>query len=297
MGRRPDMERIEEVADLRRVLAPVRADGRRIGLVPTMGALHRGHLSHVPLLLAHADLVVMSVFVNPLQFGPGEDFERYPRSLEDDAKLAEEAGVDLLFCPQVTTLYPPGSETLVELPDLSSQLEGAVRPTHFRGVATVVAKLLNIVRPDLASFGQKDLQQLLVVRRLVSDLHFDVQILAVPTAREPDGLALSSRNAYLGADDRREAAALNRACRAGFDAVAAGERAASRVEAVMAEVLNGFPRVRPDYAVVRRLDDLKPMTVVSGRAAVLVAARVGSTRLLDNLVMDVTPDGVREIRG
>ncbi len=288
------MERVEEASDLRRILASVRADGRRIGFVPTLGALHEGHLAHVPILAAHTDYVVMSIFVNPLQFGPGEDFERYPRSLDRDAELAQKAGVGLLFHPQVATLYPAGAETLVEVPELSAQLEGVVRPTHFRGVATVVAKLLNLVRPDLTSFGQKDLQQLVVVRRMALDLHFEGEIVAVPTVREPDGLALSSRNTYLDAHDRKAAVALYRACRAGFEAVVAGERVPSRVEEIMAAVLGAFPRIRPDYAVVRRLHDLKPMERLVGRVALMVAARVGSTRLLDNLVMEMGPDGVRE---
>jgi pantoate--beta-alanine ligase len=288
------MERIEGAADLRRTLDAVRREGRTIGFVPTLGALHAGHLSHVRQLAGRADYVVMSIFVNPLQFGEGEDFARYPRNLEGDAALAHGAGVSLLFHPSVETMYPPGAQTVVEVPALSAALEGAVRPTHFRGVATIVTKLLNLVRPDLASFGQKDLQQLLVVRRLVADLQLDVEIVPVPTVREPDGIALSSRNAYLTRDDRHAAPALYRACRAGVGALQSGERDPQRVEAAMAAVLHAEPRVRMEYAVVRTLPDLAPPTSVCGRVALLVAARLGGARLIDNIVVDVLPGEIRE---
>ena len=288
------MERIEGAADLRRTLDAVRREGRTIGFVPTLGALHAGHLSHVRLLAGRADYVVMSIFVNPLQFGEGEDFARYPRNLAGDAALAHGAGVSLLFHPSMETMYPPGAQTVVEVPALSATLEGAVRPTHFRGVATIVTKLLNLVRPDLASFGQKDLQQLLVVRRLVADLQLDVEIVPVPTVREPDGLALSSRNAYLSRDDRHAAPALYRACRAGVGALQSGERDPQRVEAAMAAVLYAEPRVRMEYAVVRTLPDLAPPTSVCGRVALLVAARLGGARLIDNIVVDVLPGEIRE---
>ncbi|MGC8486610.1 MAG: pantoate--beta-alanine ligase [Clostridia bacterium] len=288
------MERIEGAADLRRTLDAVRREGRTIGFVPTLGSLHAGHLSHVRQLAGRADYVVMSIFVNPLQFGEGEDFTRYPRNLEGDAALAHEAGVSLLFHPSVETMYPPGAQTVVDVPALSATLEGAVRPTHFRGVATIVTKLLNLVRPDLASFGQKDLQQLLVVRRLVVDLQLDVEIVPVPTVREPDGLALSSRNAYLTRDDRHAAPALYRACRAGVGALQSGERDPQRVEAAMAAVMHAESRVRMEYAAVRTLPDLAPPTSVCGRWALLVAARLGEARLIDNIVVEVLPGEIRE---
>jgi len=288
------MERIEGAAELQRALALVRGEGRSVGLVPTMGALHAGHLSHVPALRARVDYVVMSIFVNPLQFGPGEDFQRYPRDRERDARLAESAGVDLLFCPTLKTMYPPGAETVVEVPGISADLEGASRPTHFRGVATVVTKLLALVRPDVASFGQKDLQQLLVVRRLVTDLHLGVDILPVPIVRAEDGLALSSRNVYLGPTDRKAATVLYRALEAGWDALWAGIRDPARVERAMAAVLRAEPRARMQYAVVRRAADLSRLAFLDGRLALLVAARVGPARLIDNLVVEVSEDGVRE---
>lgn len=288
------MERVESAPALQKALARVRQDGRSIGFVPTLGALHPGHLTHVRALRGRTDYVVMSVFVNPLQFGPGEDFERYPRDLDRDARLAEASGIDLLFHPSVETMYPPGADTIVEVPDLSRDLEGIVRPTHFRGVATVVTKLLNLVRPDVASFGQKDLQQLLVVRRVVTDLHFGIEILPIPTVREADGLALSSRNAYLGGEDRRAATVLRRACLAGLHVLETGGRDSAAVERAMAGVLHAESRARMEYAVIRRCPDLKPLSTVTGRAALMVAAQVGPARLIDNLVVEVSSDGVRE---
>jgi pantoate--beta-alanine ligase len=288
------MERIESAPALQEALFSVRQEGRSIGFVPTLGALHEGHLTHVRALRGRTDYVVMSVFVNPLQFGPGEDFEHYPRDLARDAHLAEDAGVDLLFHPSVETMYPPGAETIVEVPELSRGLEGTIRPTHFRGVATVVTKLLNLVRPGVASFGQKDLQQLFVVRRVVTDLHLGVEILPIPTVREPDGLALSSRNAYLGAEDRRAATVLRRACLAGLDRLETGIREPAAVERAMAAVLRAEPRARMEYAVIRRCSDLKPLSTVTGQVALMVAAQLGPARLIDNLVVEVSSNRVQE---
>jgi len=277
-------------------LEEARLRGARIGLVPTMGYLHDGHLRHVAALQELVDRVVLSIFVNPLQFGPGEDYARYPRDLDRDLALAAEAGVDAVFAPEVAEMYPTPPETVVEVTALGHLLEGALRPTHFQGVATVVCKLLHIVRPDWASFGQKDLQQLFVVRRMVEDLNMRVQIVAVPTVREPDGLAMSSRNRYLTSEHRAAAASVYRALRAGLDSLARGERDPWAVERVMAQTLAPVPDLSPQYVTVRTLPDFAPPAAeVQGRVALLIAARFPEARLIDNLVVEVTSDGAREI--
>jgi pantoate--beta-alanine ligase len=257
------------IAALRAALAPLR--GSAIGLVPTMGALHAGHEALVRKARAECEVVVASIFVNPSQFGPGEDFERYPRDEQRDSSLAESWGVDHLFAPSADEIYPDGFGTWVEVEGLTDELEGAARPGHFRGVATVCLKLFNIVGPDRAYFGQKDAQQAAVLERMVRDLDLGLQIRVVPTVREEDGLALSSRNAYLSPDERDAAATLPRALAQGAEA--GPERAAQVAEAVLAEE----PRLTPDYVEVARLN---------GRVYLLAAARVGSTRLIDNVVLE-----------
>lgn len=279
------IDRVHEVAALRARVAAWRAAGLRVGFVPTMGNLHAGHLALVDLARRHADRVVASVFVNPTQFGPGEDYARYPRTLEADAAALATRGCDLLYAPSVEAMYPEGSQGLVEVrvPALEDVLCGAFRPGHFRGVATVVAKLLGQVRPDVAIFGQKDWQQLLVVRAVVRGLDLDVEIVAGPTVREPDGLAMSSRNQYLSPEERVRAAGLHRtlvrvveAVRAGQDPAAAEAGGRSALEA------EGFV---VDYVAVRSAEDLGPP--VPGRPRIaLAAARIGSTRLIDNLRFD-----------
>ncbi len=258
------------IAELRAELTPLRT-GRRIGLVPTMGALHDGHEALVRRARAECDVVVASIFVNPAQFGPAEDFERYPRDEQRDAGLAEAWGVDHLFVPSVEEMYPEGFGTWVEVEGLTDRLEGAARPGHFRGVATICLKLFNVVRPDLAYFGQKDAQQAAVLERMAHDLDLELEIRVIPTVREADGLAISSRNAYLSAEEREAAAALPRALAAG--AQAGPDKAAEAARAVLAEE----PRLAPDYVEVARLN---------GRVYLLAAARVGRTRLIDNVVLE-----------
>jgi pantoate--beta-alanine ligase len=258
------------IAALRAELAPLRPVSE-IGLVPTMGALHAGHEALVRRARAECDVVVASIFVNPAQFGPGEDFERYPRDEERDAALAGSWGVDHLFVPAADEMYPENFGTWVEVEGLTDRLEGAVRPGHFRGVATVCLKLFNIVRPDRAYFGQKDAQQAAVLELMVRDLNLPLEIRVVPTVREADGLALSSRNAYLSADEREAAATLPRALGAGAEA--GTERAAEVARALLAEE----PQLVPDYVEVARLN---------GRVYLLAAARVGNTRLIDNVVLE-----------
>jgi pantoate--beta-alanine ligase len=266
---------------------------RRIGFVPTMGALHAGHLALVRRAAELSDRVVASVFVNPTQFGPGEDYGGYPRDPERDAALLAEAGCDLLFLPDVDTVYPPGDATVVDVAGPPAEgLEAAHRPGHFKGVAAVLTRLFHLVGCEVAVFGEKDAQQLAVVRRLVHDLHFPVEIVAHPTVREPDGLAMSSRNAYLDAAERRAAPALYRALSAAREAIAEGERDAGRLRAAMRAVLDAEPLVTPEYAEVVDAETFRPVTAARGRLVLPVAARVGRARLIDNLQLEI--DGAAE---
>lgn len=275
---------LAHIADTRDFVAGQRRAGRRIALVPTMGNLHAGHLALVRLARQHADCVVASIFVNPLQFGRGEDFGRYPRTLQRDLALLEAEGVAAAFTPEVGEMYPGGQEglTAIDVPALSAVLEGASRPGHFAGVATVVAKLFCIVAPDVAVFGEKDFQQLAVIRRMVRDLDIDVEVVAGPTVREADGLALSSRNQYLSAAERLRAPALYRALAAARRRLASGDRSFAAIEheawAALAEA--GF---EPDYVAIRRSADLGAPGAEDVDLVVLGAARLGATRLIDNL--------------
>ena len=278
---------VETIEETRRRIASVRAGGRIVGFVPTMGALHAGHSALMERCRAESDFVVASIFVNPTQFAPGEDLDRYPRTLELDLDRCRNVGVDLVFYPSIPEIYPNGSDsTLVETPGLTRILEGAARPGHFRGVATVVLKLFNIVQPDIAYFGQKDFQQLTVIRRMTTDLLLPVEIRPHPTVREPDGLALSSRNRYLSARERSTAPILYRALTRARDAVVAGLANGDRVRQILRETLESGTGVMVDYAEVVDDRTLEPLTELTGRRAIaLVAARLGSTRLLDNLYL------------
>lgn len=278
------MLRIERPDELVRHRRQLRSNGQTLAFVPTMGALHPGHLSLVRLAKANADLVAASVFVNPKQFGPGEDFERYPRHLDADAEVLEREGCDVLFAPAVDALYPGGFQTEVRVPELSRGLCGDHRLGHFDGVATVVAKLLNLLSPHVAVFGEKDFQQLAIIRRLVEDLSLDVRILGAPIVRDPDGLAMSSRNAYLSDADRQRALSLSRGLFAARDAYAAGERLASTLLSVARAALDEAG-VAPEYLELRSFSDLRPLDRADGACVLLVAARVGATRLIDNVVL------------
>jgi pantoate--beta-alanine ligase len=259
-----------------------------LGLVPTMGALHEGHLSLVRLARAECDVVAMSIFVNPAQFAPHEDLARYPRPLDRDLELASTNGVDLVFNPSTDEMYPPGYATFVEMVGPSTRWEGQSRPGHFRGVATVVAKLLTIIAPQRAYFGEKDYQQLQVVRRMVTDLNLPVEVVGCPIVREPDGLALSSRNVHLTATERPHATSLYRALEVGRQRVAAGERDATRIGAAMEQVLAGTPGMTPDYAVVVDPVTLEPLDQIAREARALLAARLGVVRLIDNAALLVS---------
>ena len=277
-----EMVTVKTETDLRRQVDDWRAAGEKIGFVPTMGALHEGHLSLVRIAREHADRVVASVFVNPTQFGPNEDFSRYPRQPEKDAGMLAEAGCDLLFLPEVETLYPPGNATFVEPAGAANGLEGALRPGHFRGVATVVCALFNLVRADAAVFGEKDGQQLAVIRQMVRDLHLPIEIVPGPTLREADGLAMSSRNAYLSAEERLAATVLYRALRAAEELIGAGERRAEPVRQRMRDVLNTEPLALVEYAEVVDAESFQPVETLTGRLVLPLAVRIGGTRLIDN---------------
>lgn len=274
------------IATVRAAVAEARRGGARVALVPTMGYLHQGHLSLVDEARRRSDFVVMSIFVNPLQFGAGEDLDRYPRDLERDAALAGGRGVDLLFVPTVDEMYPTGEPVVRVVPGrLAARLDGAARPGHFEGVLTVVAKLLNIVQPDVAIFGQKDFQQAVLVRRMVADLDLPVEIVVAPIVREADGLALSSRNVYLSPEERVAARALSRALGAADAAARAGERDAERLLAAMRGVLDAEPAVRAQYVELVDPATLEPVTTAVPGTVAAIAAFVGATRLIDNLVL------------
>jgi pantoate--beta-alanine ligase len=283
------MKLVRTKAELRAELEPVRRAGRSIGLVPTMGALHDGHVSLLAAARKRCDVVVMSLFVNPTQFRPGEDLAAYPRDERRDAELAAQAGVDYIYAPEPDAVYPPGFATAVEVGGpLTAVLDGDPErrgSEHFRGVTTVVAKLFNSVGPDLAFFGQKDAQQAVVVRRMAADLDFPVEIVVVPTMREPDGLALSSRNAYLEPDERARATALSRALRAAERAVKEGETSADAALAAARAELDAAG-IEPEYLEARDAETLAETRNFNGRPVLIaVAARVGAARLIDNLVI------------
>jgi len=267
------------------MLNGARARGASVGLVPTMGALHDGHLSLIRRARPENGLVVVSIFVNPTQFGPSEDLQLYPRDLERDRALAEAAGADVVFSPSVEEIYPEAYSTWVEVYDLATGLCGASRPGHFRGVCTVVAKLINICRPERAYFGQKDAQQLAVVKRMVRDLNLGVDIVSCPTVREPDGLAMSSRNARLSAQERAQSTALYRALRAAEESVRRGERDAAALKDAARSVLAGAGLGKIDYVEIVRADDLSAVTTVMGECLIAVAVWFDSTRLIDNIVV------------
>ena len=273
------------IPDLRGWVRTRRREGHRIALVPTMGYLHEGHLTLVNEARRRADVVVMSIFVNPLQFGPTEDLARYPRDLPRDRRLAEERGVGALFVPSAAVMYPPGSETRVVPGRAGGRWEGVARPGHFSGVLTVVAKLFHLVEPDVACFGRKDVQQVVLVRQMVRDLDWPIELAVVPTVREPDGVALSSRNAYLGPDQRRSATALSGALQEAHVAWRGGERSAQAIEARMRRFLEAFSDVQVEYIAVAEPDALAPVAEAEATTIVALAARVGLTRLIDNIVL------------
>ncbi|HET7603732.1 MAG TPA: pantoate--beta-alanine ligase [Gemmatimonadales bacterium] len=279
------MLEVSTIGQLRAWRRARREEGRRVALVPTMGALHEGHLALVDAARRSADAVVMSIFVNPLQFAPNEDLARYPRNLERDRALARERGVDLLFVPGVDAMYPPGASTRVVPGDLAGRWEGSARPGHFAGVLTVVAKLFHLTEPDVACFGQKDIQQFTLIRQMVRDLDWNLRLERVPIVREADGLALSSRNVYLSPTERREAAALHAALTAASTAYAAGEQHAGRLAERVRATLELQGGLSADYIAVVEPEEMLPIATAEPGTIIAIAVRVGATRLIDNVIL------------
>lgn len=287
------MEIIRTVREMQSRADELRRGGKTIGIVPTMGFLHKGHQSLIEIARSLCDCVVTTLFVNPTQFGPTEDFDRYPRDPDRDAQLAEQSGTDILFTPEARDMYPEGFTTFVVVEGISSVLEGKFRPTHFRGVTTVVAKLFHIVKPHQAVFGQKDAQQVAVIRRMITDMNFDIQLVVGPILREPDGLAMSSRNVYLTADERSRATALHRALTEAKNAVHRGERKTARVLEALRTVLNAARPTSIDYALLVNKDTFAELDqeVAGPEALAVLAVRFGSTRLIDNMIIPVPTEG------
>lgn len=279
------MRLIASLNDIRSLTSDLRRAGLPVRLVPTMGALHQGHLSLVRRAKADGGALVASIFVNPTQFGPSEDYTRYPRNLERDCEALVPFAPEIVFAPDASAMYPDGFETYITPGTVAERFEGAVRSGHFRGVATVVLKLLNLVTPDVAYFGQKDFQQTAILRRMIADFNLGTRVVICPTVREPDGLALSSRNAYLGPEDRRAAGVLYRSLSRARELFHAGETEADALAAAMRAVLEAEPRATIDYAAVVRPDTLEPPGQITPGCVALVAARVGPARLIDNLIL------------
>ena len=279
------MQIVERVAEMQRICGEFRRQNRVLGFVPTMGALHEGHLSLVRRARAESGVVVASIFVNPLQFGPGEDFGKYPRTFEEDCQRLNAEGVEVLFAPVAAEMYPEGAVTTVTVSGVGDRLDGASRPGHFTGVATVVAKLFHVVSPDRSYFGQKDAAQLAVLRRMVRDLNFDVELVGCAIVRDADGLALSSRNKYLSAAERRHALVLHRALLRIEQMIANGERKSAALIQGGLEVLLTVPEARIDYLAIVDADSLLPVTLVETGTLVAIAAYLGQTRLIDNFLV------------
>ena len=279
------MRVLETIEAVRSASRGPHREGRRVGLVPTMGALHEGHLSLVRAAKAQSDRVIVSIFVNPTQFGPNEDYAKYPRTFERDCQLLEKEGIDVVFAPSVEEMYPSGAVTLVTVGGLSGKLCGKSRPGHFRGVTTVVSKLFHAAEPDKAFFGQKDAAQVAIIRRMVRDLNMPVEIIVCPIVREPDGLAMSSRNAYLDPQQRKSALVLSRSLKRVEGLFAQGERDACKLISAGQHIIAEEPSVRLDYFELVDNENLDPVQTVTGTALVAVAAYVGTTRLIDNTVL------------
>ncbi|EJZ18625.1 pantoate--beta-alanine ligase (plasmid) [Rhizobium sp. Pop5] len=284
------MRVFSKIEELRHTLDALKRQGRTVGLVPTMGYLHAGHMQLVARARAENDIVVVSIFVNPLQFGPAEDLSKYPRDLERDSAMLRQAGVNFLFAPGVEDMYPRPMKTVVDVPDLGRELEGEVRPGHFAGVATVVSKLFNIVQPQTAYFGQKDYQQVVIIKRMVEDLAMPVQVIPVPTVRDSDGLALSSRNVYLSEEERRAAVIVPQTLDEAERLVGEGLSDARELEAKLTAFLNREPLAKPEVVAVRDAETLATVASIEEPVVVALFVRIGSTRLLDNRVIRIAAD-------
>lgn len=281
------MKIISTVAETRAIIKEWKKNGLKVGLVPTMGYLHEGHLSLIKKAVSENDRVVVSIFVNPTQFGPNEDYETYPRDINKDSALCESAGADIIFHPEASEMYPKGACTYVNMTGLTDVLCGKSRPTHFQGVCTVVSKLFNITTPDNAYFGQKDAQQLAVIKRMVKDLNFDINITGCPIVREEDGLAKSSRNTYLNKEERKAALVLHRAITCGQSLVNNGERNASVVINRMKDIINAEPLAKTDYVEIVDMNTMESVSVIKGEILCAIAVYIGKTRLIDNFIVNV----------
>ncbi|BAU23315.1 pantoate--beta-alanine ligase [Caldimicrobium thiodismutans] len=281
------MEIIKKIEEMQRISTNLRKEDKIIGFVPTMGYLHEGHLSLVRLARSRADKVVVSIFVNPLQFGPSEDFKVYPRDLERDLTLLEKEGVDIVFVPSAEDMYPSDFKTYVEVTDLTDRLCGAFRPGHFKGVTTIVLKLFNIVKPHLAVFGEKDYQQLKVIQQMVRDLNLEIEILSHPTVREEDGLAMSSRNTYLSEEERRSALSLYHSLKLAERLILGGEKNPEKVRELVKDYIEKFPHNRVQYVEIADPETLKPVSVIERSVLIAIAVFVGKTRLIDNRVIKI----------
>ena len=280
------MKIVKTIEEVRNITSQWRAEGMSVGLVPTMGFLHEGHKSLIDRAVSENDRVVVSDFVNPTQFGPSEDLEAYPRDINRDAELCEKAGATLIFNPEPSEMYYDDCEAYVNINSLSDELCGKSRPIHFKGVCTVVSKLFNIVKPDRAYFGQKDAQQLAIIKRMVRDLNFDVQIVGCPIIREADGLAKSSRNTYLGSEERKAALILSKAVKLGEDMAKSGENDAEKIVSKMKELINTEPMARIDYVEAVDAISIKPVKKMDGAVLVAMAVYIGKTRLIDNFIFE-----------
>ena len=274
-----------KIDEVRAQVKEWKKQGLSVALVPTMGYLHEGHKSLMERARKENDKVVVSIFVNPMQFGPNEDLESYPRDLERDSKICEAAGVDLIFHPEVEEMYGPDFHAYVDMHTLPEKLCGASRPVHFRGVQTVVSKLFHIIPADRAYFGQKDAQQLAIIRRMVMDLNFDIEIIGCPIIREEDGLAKSSRNTYLSEEERKQAVILNQSLEAAMDAINAGEKDAAKVKQIIIDKLHTCPLAKIDYVEVVSFDTIQPIEKVEGAVLIAIAVYIGTTRLIDNRIL------------
>lgn len=270
----------------------LRVSGKRIGVVPTMGYLHEGHVSLLHMAKKHAEVIIMTIFVNPMQFGPNEDYQSYPRDEAHDRLLAEASGCDILFIPEAGCLYPEDFKTQVEVETITTIMEGAIRPTHFKGVTTVVTKLFHITKPHVVVFGQKDAQQVSVIRQMIRDLNFDITMIVAPTMRDPDGLAMSSRNIYLSERDRHDAVILSHSLFAAEHRIRGGERDATTVERFISTMISSAPSIQIDYVAVVDETTLAPILHITDdrKTLIAVAARVGKTRLIDNIIIDFRKD-------
>lgn len=281
------MVTVQQISELKKMVRAAKKAGKRVGFVPTMGYFHEGHLSLMHRAKQENEMVVVSLFVNPTQFGPGEDYQSYPRDLERDHKMAAEAGVDIIFVPEVSEMYRPNFQTFVEVTEVSQGLCGNSRPAHFRGVTTVVIKLFNIVEPDCAYFGEKDAQQLRVIRQMARDLNLNIEIIGCPIVREPDGLAMSSRNVYLNQDERQAALILYKTLLTAEEFIKAGWNDAVKLQQELVNFIRQEPMAKLDYLVIAENETLKPVCMLEGEIIIALAVKIGKTRLIDNRVFTI----------